>query len=159
MIAVKIKNIKQFMNLLFNTDSFDSFTLEEASIKTMACFNIDGLYEKDYFDDPGEENAPSFPDPYTPWRLIKPLCRDIIKGKHTPIFMKFVLHGDTGFMEDPSFLGVKALILMIRFESTGLSITTGTSMKEFILGSDTDRLWDEEVRRLLTSLNVEYEEL
>ena len=40
-----------------------------------------------------------------------------------------------------------------------LEINANQMMKEFILGSDTDRLWDEEVRRLLTSLNVEYEEL
>ncbi len=160
MIAAKIKNIKQFMNLFFNTGSFDGFTVEEATIKTFATYNIDGLYEKDFFDPDEEAETSAFPDLYTPWKLLKNSCRDIIKGKHTPVFMKFVLHGDiTRFSDSPGFSGVKALILIIRFENTGLSLTTGTSMKEFIMDSDVDRLWDNEVKRLLTSLNVEYEEL
>ena len=55
MIALKIKNVKQFMNLLFSTDTFDGFTLEEAVIKTFASYNIDGLYERGFFD--GDDTA------------------------------------------------------------------------------------------------------
>ncbi len=148
------------MNMLFNSGSFDTFTLEEAAIKTFAAYNIDGLYEKDFFDVDDINRAAAFDDPYTPWKLLKPYCRDLIKGTHTPIFMKFVLHGDPALFTDPAQLsGVKALILIIKFENTGLTLTTGTSMKEFIPDSDIDRLWDAEVKKFLTSLNAEYEEL
>lgn len=42
MIALEIKNIKEFMNHLLNSEAFDSFFMEEASITTYNTFLIDG---------------------------------------------------------------------------------------------------------------------
>ena len=159
MIALKIKNVKQFMNLLFSTDTFDGFTLEEAVIKTFASYNIDGLYERGFFDGDDTAGKSGFDDPYTPWGLLRGSCRDLIKGKHTPVFMKFVFHGNTSpYGELPAFPNIRALLVMIRFDNTGLSVTTGTSMKEFIPDHDIDVLWDKNIKKLFTGCNIEYEE-
>lgn len=159
MIALRIKNIRHFMNLLFTSDTFDGFTLEEAVIKTFVSYSIDGLFESGFFDGDDTMETPGFNDPYTPWALLRGSCRDLIKGKHTPEFMKFVFHGDTSpFGELPGFPNIRALLVMIRFDNTGLFVTTGTSMKEFIPDHDIDILWDKKIKTLFTGCDVDYEE-
>ncbi len=148
------------MNLLFASGTFDGFTLEEAVIKTFATYNIDGMFEKDFFGVDEVPEKSGFPDPYTPWKYMRSTCTDIIKGKHTPVFMKFVLHGDTSpYAAEPGSSNIGSLLIIIRFENTGLSLTTGTSMKEFIPDHTIDSLWDRDVKALLTRCNVEFEEL
>ena len=148
------------MNHLFTLETFDRFTLEEGVIKTFASYSIDGLFENDFFDgdDPVEKNV--LGDPYTPWGLLRGSCRDLIKGKHTPGFMKFVFHGDTSpYRELPGFPNIRALLIMIRFDNTGLSVTTGTSLKEFIPDHEIDILWDNDIKKLFTGCGIEFEEL
>ena len=160
MIALKIKNIKQFMNLLFTSGTFDSFTLEEGVIKTFLTYTLDGLYEKDFYEEDDPIRYSVFNDNYTPWGLVRASCTDLIKGKHTPVFMKFILHGPvTDFPDLPDLQSIKALLIMIRFENTGLTLTTGTSLNTFSMSHDADRYWDAHVRKLLTNNNVEFEEM
>ncbi len=140
------------------SETFDTFTVEEAAIKTYAFFNIDGAYDTGFFG--GEETAPKSFDGYTRWKLLRITCIEIIKGKHTPSFMKFVFHGNREeFSDIPEYADIKALLFIIRYDSNGLTITTGTSMNSFSLDFSIDRLWDEAVKKLLTARNVDYEEL
>ena len=160
MIALKIKNIKQFMNRLFASDRFDNFTVEEAVIKTFVTYNIDGMFEHGFYEEDDPLKGDTLFDGFTPWKLLRNNCTDLIKGKHTPVFMKFVFHGDTSlFSSYPEFDNIKALLIMIRFENTGLSLTTGTSMKEFSPDRTIDGLWDNQIKKLLTDCNCDYEEL
>ena len=50
MLALKINDVKSFMNQLLIGDTFDSFSLVEASITTFSNFTIDGKIHKDFFD-------------------------------------------------------------------------------------------------------------
>ena len=50
MLALKINDVKNFMNQLLIGDTFDSFSLVEASITTFSNFTIDGKIHKDFFD-------------------------------------------------------------------------------------------------------------
>ena len=154
MVAIKIKNVKQFMNLLFFGDLFDNCTLEEAVVKTFVTYNIDGAFEKGFFKD--EEEPGETGDGYVPWKMLKEHCTDLIKGKNTPVFMKFVFHGDSSFLSDPD---LKALLLILKYENGTLTLVTGTSFKSFSLDKDTEKLWDRRVTELLRERNVEYEEL
>ena len=160
MIAFRIKNIKQFMNLLLTTDVFDRYTLEEGVIKTYLTYTLDGLYEKSFYDEDDPVKDMSFNDGYTPWGLVRASCTELIRGKHTPVFMKFVLHGPvTDFPDLPDHQNIKALLIMIRFENTGLTLTTGTSLNAFSMSHDADRYWDSRVRELLSETGVEFEEM
>ena len=49
MLALKINDIKKFMNLLLIRDTFDHFSLVEANITTFSNFTIDGRLHKDFF--------------------------------------------------------------------------------------------------------------
>ena len=79
------------MNHLLVADTFDPFLLEEATISTALTVTIDGHINKDFY--PADERG----EDCIPWELqsfskIKGLCFDLIKGKHTPLYFKFVLH-------------------------------------------------------------------
>ena len=91
MIALQITSMKNFMNHLLVADTFDPFLLEEATISTALTVTIDGHINKDFY--PADERG----EDCIPWELqsfskIKGLCFDLIKGKHTPLYFKFVLH-------------------------------------------------------------------
>ena len=148
------------MNLLLMTDTFDHFTLEDTVIKTFATFNIDGLYNSGFFE--GEEDVPerrSF-DGYTLWGLLRRNCTEIIKGKHTPVFMKYVLHGNRqDFADVPEYADIKALLMIIKYDPLSLTVTTGTSMNSFSLDHGIDKLWDNTVKELLHRQNIAFEEL
>lgn len=160
MIALKIQNVKNFMNLLLMTDTFDHFTLEDAVIKTFATFNIDGLYDSSFFDSEQDSGDRQSFDSYTPWGLIRHNCTEIIKGKHTPVFMKYVLHGSKkDFSDLPGYADIKALLMIIKYDPNGLTVTTGTSMNTFSLDHGIDDIWDKAVKELLKNKDVAFEEL
>ena len=50
MLAIKINDIKTFMNQLLIGDTFDAFPMAEASIAAFSTFSIDGRINKDFFD-------------------------------------------------------------------------------------------------------------
>ena len=50
MLVLKINDVKNFMNQLLIGDTFDDFSLVEASITTFSNFTIDGKIHKDFFD-------------------------------------------------------------------------------------------------------------
>ena len=91
MIALQITSMKQFMNHLLVADTFEPFLLEEAVISTASNFTIDGHVNREFYEN--DENSPSLPDnEFRPWSELKGLCFDLIKGKRTPLFFRFVLH-------------------------------------------------------------------
>lgn len=49
MLALKINDVKSFMNQLLIGDTFDSFSLVEASITTFSNFTIDGKNPQRFF--------------------------------------------------------------------------------------------------------------
>ncbi len=165
MIALQITSMKQFMNHLLVADTFDSFLLEEATISTANTFTIDGHINHEFFfsEDAPETGIPEF----RPWNEIKGLCFDLIKGKRTPLFFRFVLHLDpskaAALLErencdiDPS--QVKALVLNIRYDGSKAVLTTGTAYHTFLLSKEPDAIWDRFLQHYLSSREIPYEVL
>ena len=92
MIALKITNVKQFMGKLLGSEDFDSFLMEEASISTYNTFRIDGRQNRDFYSSEEWEDKELRPYDFTPWKTIRPICFDLIKGTRTPSSFQFVLH-------------------------------------------------------------------
>lgn len=151
------------MNQLLATDAFDSFLLEEAVISTANTFTIDGHVNQEFFynEDGIPENLPEF----RPWKEIKGLCFDLIKGKHTPLFFRFVLHlmpeKATALLEkegcDVNPAQVKALVLNIRYDGTKAVLTTGTAFHTFLLSKEPDAIWDKSLQKYLEGKGIGYE--
>ncbi len=161
MIALQITSMKQFMNQLLTSDTFDMFLLEEAVISTSCTFTIDGHINRDFY---GSEGGESVEPPYEfrPWSEIKGLCFDLIKGKRTPLFFRFVLHlmpekaaallSKEGSDVDPSL--VKALVLNIRYDGAKAVLTTATAYQTFLLSKEPDAIWDKALMKYLEGKGI-----
>lgn len=163
MIALHITSMKQFMNQLLIADTFDSFLLEEATISTANTFTIDGHINKEFFSD--EELTSAEVQEFRPWSEVKSLCFDLIKGKRTPLFFRFVLHlkpsSVAALLEkencDVDASQVKAFVLTIRYDGSKAVLTTGTAFHTFLLSKEPDAIWDKALQQFLSAKEIPYE--
>lgn len=170
MLALEIRSVKNFMSHLLSGNTFDSFLLVEAAISTVNTYTIDGHVNADFFP-PEERENDCPPYEFRPWSEIKGLCFDLIKGKHTPLYFKFVLQlkpesanallqkGADGTGPAAESAQVKALVLNIRYDGSKVILTTGTSYHTFVLSKEADILWDNFFRRFLDAKGIGYEDL
>lgn len=167
MIAIKIKNIKQFMGKLLASEAFDIFMLEEASISTYNTFIIDGHQNRDFYTTEEWEDKELRPYDFSTWKQVRPICYSLIKGTRTPSAFKFTLHLTPEYAAsvlDKSDTGVtlqqlKALVLTIKYDGTSLTLITGTAFHTFIMDKSVDLVWDSAIRQFLDKREIEYEEL
>ena len=169
MIALQITSMKQFMNQLLVSDAFEPFLLEEASIGAACTFAIDGRINHEFFagEDSSGEPAPDEKYDFRPWSEIKGLCFDLIKGKRTPLFFRFVLHlipekaaallEKEGCDVDPS--QIKSMVLNIRYVGSKTILTTGTALHTFLPSKAPDAIWDKSLRKYLDAKGILYESL
>lgn len=161
MIALEILSMKNFMSHLLSGDTFDIFLLEEATISTVNTYNIDGHVNADFF--PLEErDKVHIPYDFRLWSELKSLCFDLIKGKYTPLYFKFVLQLKPEHMK--KLLGdnlgqTKALVLNIRYDGNKALLTSGTSYHTFVLSKEADLIWDDTLCKYLSEKGIGYEKL
>lgn len=165
MLALKITSMKSFMNHLLVADTFDNFLLEEALISTANTYQIDGHINKEFFSPEilQDTTTPSYD--FTPWKDMKGLCFNLIKGKRTPLFFKFVLHlkpeavgkllATSGCSLPPE--QIKALVLTIKYDGTQAVLTTGSSYHTFIMSKEPDVIWDKALQQFLNKQEIAYE--
>ncbi len=166
MTALQISSMKQFMNHLLVTETFDSFLLEEAVISTANTFTIDGHVNREFYQNDEDADSQSIPE-LRPWSELKGLCFDLIKGRRTPLFFRFVLHlkpekaaalmEKEGCQTDLSQL--KALVLTIRYDGSRAVLTTGTAFHTFVLSREPEAVWDKSLKKFLDSKGISCEEL
>ena len=68
MLALKIIDVKDFMNKLLIGEVFDRFFLVEASVTTFNVFTIDGRLQQDFFDTDTADSLKSKSIDYSLWR-------------------------------------------------------------------------------------------
>ena len=166
MIALQIKSMKQFMNHLLVADTFEPFLLEEAVISTASTFTIDGHVNKEFYDDDDNLSSDQIRE-FRPWGELKGLCFNLMKGKRTPLFFRFVLHlmpeKAAALLEkencDVAPSEIRALAINIRYDGSKAMLTTGTAYHTFLLSKEPDAIWDRAMRKYLDGKGIEYEEL
>ena len=148
LIALRITNVKKFMGKLLTGEDFDSFLLEEASIRTYNTFIIDGHQNRDFYSTEEWEDKQIRPYDFSCWKAMRPICFELIKGKHTPAAFHFVLHlmpeymasilsgGDTAVTPQQ----IKAFVLNIRYDGSALTLVTGTAFHTFLPDKTPDSL-------------------
>ena len=167
MVALKLTNIKNFMNTLLRTECFDHFLLQEASIHSGATFEIDGRMPRDFYTSEEAEELGIMGYPCLPFSMLRNNCFEMIKGKKTPAAFAFVFllspenlaktleRMDTNFTVND----VTALFLNIRYQSGILSLTTGVSYKTFVLDKSLEKEWDTMVQKFLAQHEIDFEEM
>lgn len=175
MTAVQITSMKDFMNKLLLSDTFDCFLLEEAVVRTASTFTIDGHINKEFFSGENTEitflneasankEPPTSGRDFRPWSEMKGLCFDLIKGKRTPLFFRFVLQlmpeKAAALLErencDVDSSQIKALVLNIRYDGTKAVLTTGISFHTFVMSKEPDIIWDKALLKYLDGNGIEY---
>ena len=164
MIALQITSMKQFMSQLLAGDAFDIFLLEEATLTTAITITIDGRVNVDFY--PMAERTPELiPYEYQPWSEMKGLCFDLIKGKRTPLYFKFVLQLKPDKMKamlekeklSQKDAPLKSLVLTIKYDGGKAVLTTGSSYQTFVLDKTGDVVWDRQISKYLAMKGIAFE--
>src|SRR5699024_4646453 len=90
MRAFTIKNLKDFMNQLLLADTFDYFSVSEATITTFVTFSIDGSLHPDFYDSDTAARLKAAGKSQVRWSGIKSWCYSVIRGKRTPVSFRFI---------------------------------------------------------------------
>lgn len=164
MIALQISSMKQFMNELLAGEAFDIFLLEEATLTTDVTYQIDGHVNVEFFP-VSERTSEVIPYEYKPWSELKGLCFDLIKGKRTPLYFKFVLllkpEKIKAMLEKEKLstkeVPLKSLILTIKYDGGKAVLTTGSSYQTFVLDKTADVVWDRQISKYLAMKGIGFE--
>ncbi|MCI9533277.1 MAG: hypothetical protein HFG53_00515 [Lachnospiraceae bacterium] len=164
MVALKIEELKDFTRKLFVEEVFDWWMMREAVITTFNMFTIDGRIRKGYFME--QELEEKGIGELSPWKLVRPVCFSLIKGKRLPESFRITLQLPGARVEQflqsvqPDFKAeqVSGLYLNIRYEEQKLYCVTGTSLNVFTLDKKIEQEWDETVKRFLREREIVYTE-
>ncbi|MCR5829928.1 MAG: DUF5721 family protein [Lachnospiraceae bacterium] len=146
MTAIRVNDIKRFMELLLSGEAFDSFMFIEAEVGMAMDYRISGRINRGFFS--SDENETLGEGTYHTWAAAKEYVRQIVKGKRLPVRMRVVLQkeGEAGTQ-----------IINIRFDMTGLSVVTAFAMNGFDMDKQPERDWDREAYDFLKSLGLDIE--
>lgn len=163
MIALQIADIKQFMQKLLLTDSFDRFYLLEGTVTTFNTFRLDGTLQKSYYTQ--EEQEQLAERSLSLWGEVRPFCLELIKGKKTPLSFRFTLQlsypntakllKQAGIPIPPE--QVRGLLMNLKYDGHTLLCTTGTSLAVFTMDKKLDHAWDDMVQRYFRRQGIPFE--
>ena len=163
MLALHIPDVRDFTSKLFLGDVFDAFYCCEASFTTYFTCTIDGNLKKEFFD---SQEAPKDRD-LCLWEEIKPYCRTLIRGRHTPLHFQIVFqlsHKNVEKLLQLSGLSlspenISGLYLNCRFDRGSLICTTGTALRIFTMDKSLDQAWDSMVTRFFRQKEIPFQEV
>lgn len=165
MIALKISDLKDFMNKLLIDTDFDSFCLAEATITTFNTFSIDGTIHKDFFDTDAREQLEQNHMYYSPWKEVRPWCYSVIRGKRTPVSFQFIFQVPyknmrVFFEKLPPHISpemIQGLYMNVQYKNKELSITSGISLRSFFPDKTPEYIWDTLLEKYLKEHGIAYE--
>lgn len=163
MIALQISDTKDFTSKLFLQEVFDSFWVVEGTIRTHSTFVLDGHLNPEFYTAEELEDLHLKDQPLASWRILRPQCFDLIKGKRTPLGFKFCFRLSDSNVEKLliqsgvpfSPQDVSGLFLNIRFQDGKILLTTGTSLRLFTTDKSLDHAWDDMVQRFLKQKGID----
>ncbi|MBE5958032.1 MAG: hypothetical protein E7254_04110 [Lachnospiraceae bacterium] len=156
MKAIKINDIKNFMNSILINDTFDFLLANEVSVTTYCDFHIDCHLNSKYYE---EDELNELKDThFVSWNKIKPLCFELIKGKKVPDKFKFSLLLGSGNYEKVVELSgtslssdsIDALFMHITYDNGSLTVISATSLSVFTMDKSIEHYWDDYVTKFLT---------
>lgn len=167
MIALKLTDVKAFMHQLLCTETFDHFLLSEAVITKDASFTIDGHIHRDFYTAEELEEFQLCDAQILPYSMLRQTCFALIRGKHTPVYFKFILMLSPENMAQTLSCSESALtprdvngiFLNITFQNGQLTLTTGISYALFVPEHILDKEWDVLLQKFLYKHAISFEEL
>lgn len=161
MIALQFTEIKPFMNKLLASDMFHHFLLSEATIVNGVTYSIDGhISRKDE-----TELCEDYPHALASYEKMQSHIYDMIKGTHTPSYMKFVFClspenvaktlASVGSSLHPEDLS--GMYINLTYQNDQILATTGVSYSIFTKDKTLEQEWDRLVRVFFTKNELNFE--
>lgn len=167
MIAIKILNVKEFMNTLLRTDAFDHFLMSEGTITTYMTYILDGTINLQFFDSEEDEYALLSQEDFIPFSFVRPHCFQMIKGKHTPSSFKFILSLSNANKERTlaslsshfTASDISGMYLNLKYQDNQMMCTTGISYRIFSMDKSVEQGWDDMALRFFKNHGILFEAL
>ncbi len=167
MLALKINDVKEFMNQLLIGETFDHFQLVEVSITTFNTFSIDGTLKREFFDTDTCDILDQSSITYSFWKEVKPYCYSVIRGKRTPLHFKiiFQLSKDQTLSVVQNMNSsmapelIKGFFLNLQYKNKELLCTTGLSLQTFYPDKTPEYWWDSAVLNFFRHRKIAFEKL
>ena len=161
MIALKLTDIKDFMNKLLRSETFDHFLLQEAVIHSGASYVIDGHLNKEFYNQEELEELGLEQFRFLPFSMLRNNCFDLIKGRKTPTSFKFIFLLSPENLRRTSFTenDITGIFLNLKYQNQLLTLTTGVSYTIFTPDKTLELQWDSLVQKFLKQNEISYEEL
>lgn len=162
MLSLLIPETKEFMNHMLIAETFDNFSLVEASVSTYMTTVFDGHLNKNFYS-AGELEELNLSDcEYVPWGKAKPFLFQLIKGTHIPLSFKITLSLNSKNIQnvlsrlktDIQPAQVKGLLVNFKFQNNKITCTTATSLTVFSLDKSLDLEWDSLFIKFLKSKSI-----
>ncbi len=165
MKAFYIKDHRQFMNHLLRSELFDHFLLTEASIHGAVTYEIDGHINRDFFDSAEIEALTADGSSYLPFAKLRPVCYELIRGTHTPLYLKFVFllspkNAENTIAAAETTLtaqDITGIFLNLTFRDGSMVLTTGVSYRTFLPDRSFDNAWDALAARFLSAHGIDFD--
>jgi len=162
MQAINILDIKQFMQLLFQTNALDSYEFVSATIQTDMTYSLDGHANHNFFSEEDSLTYSLTNSTYLPWCLAKERIFLLIKGKKTPSQLKIVLRAsqtetDALLTSTKSSLksnDIDGIFINILFQENKLNVISGISYKIFTLDKNLEAEFSNNIITLFKSNNI-----
>lgn len=173
MIALKILDIPKMLHAINDSESFDSFALQELSIITDSALILEGRVHKEYnkaSSDTQQElssSATNVSSDFVAWKQVRQVASIYLSNRPLPLSYKIVLQAPISYqsklVQSPMFTAdpdlVKALVLTFRYEHETLTCLTGTSFTTFVADKSLDTLWDNAIKKSLAQMQIDFEQL
>ncbi len=167
MVALNLPEIRNFMNQLLCTGTFDNFLLREAMIQGNVTWSLDGSITPDFYSADEAEALGISGLSFLPFGQIRPACYQLIKGKRTPSYFKFV------FLLAPDALArtleqthssftaedITGMFFNLIFRQGKLMLTTGISYRIFSADKSLEAEWDTLMGKFLKNHGISFENL
>lgn len=167
MLALNLPEIRDFMNKLLCSEIFDHFLIKEAVIKSAVTWSLDGRLDREFYSSEELDSNGFSGLAFLPFGALRPQCFDLIKGKRTPAYFKFVL------LLSPANLArtleklqssytaddISGVFLNLKFQNGQLLLTTGISYRIFAPDKSLEHEWDNLIKRFLKNNGILFEEL
>ena len=149
----ELKEVKDFLNVLFTDERYDSFYLFSVKLDLAVSYEIDGKINKEFYTE--EEFEQLTNRQYICWRDVKKTILGYMQDGKLPDKMKLILmfnkENITRLIEMNNILihpdNIRALFMNILISDNKLSITTGTSLNVFTMDKTLEELWDSTVEK------------
>ena len=167
MSSLHILDGRAFIHQFLKAVLFDHFLMSEAVITNSITYHLDGhlnpsFYAKDELELLGIKDLS-----FAPFSLLRDKCFELIKGKRTPSYFKFVFLLSQENLErtlaqtKTSFSAndISGVSLNLHFKNSTLTATTGVSYRIFSMDHSFESEWDSYVCRFFKQHGIAYETL